>query len=324
MGHTVYYKGKLKEPDNITAFIETATSKAKECGWAVMELTDDIPGIGFELPDSEPLMFMVKNGKIDDFTKYIGTDNKVVTNICDILWTLKPFFKRLEVNDDYGVWDEYVLTLTSKKYPPFRELTAIEKAELERNFDLPDDYELPFLTPRRASSAKNVLMKMICKDIGTGSKAEMLDSMDERLRGFYSDLTKSIDEQIIDYQQYENSDVHVRLFKSYQMEYDFNYMVQNWMLKKLTNKKGAQIIYNPYKRSDLTVVFALLMVECVIGSYSPGLGAKYTLLVKFRHYLMKQGYNFDEEESVLRYIYSVMDSLGCIRPDNLKEIPQRN
>lgn len=257
--------------------------------WRIYKNLSD--GIEVDVPDSETLSFVFENGKINSFVKYCGSDNIVLEQIFDVLWSIKPFFVRLEVRDDFGLWYKYISQFNKDKFPPFRELKEIEKAELERWFDLPIGQNSIF----SMTETEAILMFMICKD------------MNDQL------INPLVKEDLL-----TNIDSRIRLLPMYEDDYDHQFIgiVTNWILKKLRDKSGKPIGYNT-KNWDNSDVFAWLMAEKIFGFWGGNLGSMHSKLCRYVNHLEAQGYDLDDKIIFLRFIYSTLEYLKFYRSNEL-------
>lgn len=288
---TIFYKGNLKQPDDISDFVQIIEEKVEQHNWSVLK--SDSNGIAVDIPECETLIFNLEKGKLNNFVKYIGQDTVVLENIFDTLLAAKPFFKRLMVTDDFGMWDKYVSQFSKDKFPPFRELKNIEKDELMRWFDLPKGSDSIF----GMELAQAALMYMICKDMSRDltvplTKNALLSDIDERIIR----VPKSVEE--------------------FDECFQFIAIVENWYLKRLVDKNGNAIDYLPDKTNDCTL-FAWLTAEMIFGVCGGSLGSKHSKLHRYVDSLIAQGYDFKDNETFLRFIYSVVEYLGGYRIDDL-------
>jgi len=160
MSITIFYKGNLKQPNDLSDFFSTAIQVVSKYNWSYTYDHNNTM-LGIDIPNCETLLFRPENGKISGFTKYWGEDQETLQHFFEILREIKPYFKRFDVKDDFGLWNDYISQFSKNSSPPFRELKDIEKAEFIRCFDLPKGSNSIF----GMNQAQAVLMAMICKDM---------------------------------------------------------------------------------------------------------------------------------------------------------------
>ena len=130
MSCTVYYKGTLKDGYCQSDIIKIINGHMMSIN-AELKQHDDTIIIDFMLGNSEPIVFSFKNKKIDGFCKWNGEQPEELLAIFDMLFEMKPLFRSLKVDDDEGVWDNYII----QKKPcriKLRTLNPNEWAILER------------------------------------------------------------------------------------------------------------------------------------------------------------------------------------------------
>jgi len=101
LGITIYYSGAVAELEPLK---QSAMAIARERSWEFRSIPN--PGRGFVIythPDCEPLAFNFdKRGKVNSWVKTQFAGAEVHVQIVDLLARIKPFFKRLNVEDDTG------------------------------------------------------------------------------------------------------------------------------------------------------------------------------------------------------------------------------
>ncbi|WP_037288576.1 hypothetical protein [Saccharibacillus sacchari] len=140
MGVTIFYKGTLKSIEDREALIEKVKVFCAEQGWPYEEI-DEARKIGVWAdphPESESLGF-VFDGKLrmDGFTKTAFAPDEIHGRIVELLYAVKPHFKRLTVLDEAEMWDDYVERMNPSKKKTFVykeiELTEQQRREAETN-----------------------------------------------------------------------------------------------------------------------------------------------------------------------------------------------
>jgi hypothetical protein len=266
-------------------------------------------GIGIDIPDFEPFRFFFEKRRIDTWVKYFGETNEQLDEVCLLLWSIKPFFKRLDVHDDEGYWYDFAAKRKNERFPTFRELSDIEVAEYNRGFDLPHGTAVVFndvhpLFP--LGNAPAVLVNMVYKDMNPNlselrTKEDLFKDMDERVIRFGPP-----DEKLEDSRELVQ----------------FEAVVENWILKKLINKQGqnyGETYINKSKACNDWANFSWLMREILYRSFGGILSAKHSKLHRFVDKLLRDGYSFEDEIVFLRFIYSTLEYLGIYRPASLIE-----
>ena len=130
MSCTIFYKGTLKE-DNSTGEVLNVISKHLQSMNAKLVQNNDAIVIHFLRRQSEPLVFDFIKNKVDGFCKWNGDDQAEFYGIFDMFIELKPLFKSLKVDDDEGLWNEYVIQWQPCKIK-LRPLSASETKFLDR------------------------------------------------------------------------------------------------------------------------------------------------------------------------------------------------
>jgi hypothetical protein len=286
MSITIYYKGNLKNPEEISSLLAIVKAHAEKNNWT-QSIFDT--GISVDIPSSETLTFDSQGGKISGFVKYLGGEQDTLEKIFEILKDIKPLFKRLDVDDDFGMWHNYRAKFGTDTLPPFRDLSADEKEELSRWFDLPKGSTSLF----GMSQTQAIIMFMVCKDMNDNpqvplSKEKLLSQIDERITTFSKEMLAGDD------------------------VLQFIAVVEMWFLNKLVDKHSRALVYAVGKTNGCTI-FAWLMAEIIYGFGGGSLGSRHQKLHRFIDYLIAQGYDFDEPEIFLRVIYSAMEYLGGYR-----------
>jgi len=138
MGVTIFYKGTLKSTEDRGALIDKVKVFCTEQGWPYEEI-DEALEIGIRTephPESESLWFMF-DGKLrmDGFTKTAFAPDEIHERIVELLYAVKPHFRRLTVLDEAEMWDDYVKRMNPSKKKPFVykeiELTEQQRREAE-------------------------------------------------------------------------------------------------------------------------------------------------------------------------------------------------
>ena len=167
MGFTVFYEGNLKKPDDLQGLFDTASGISDKYGWPY---SVENGRMNIDIPDFEPFILHPQNGEVDGWVKYWGSDNEALMQLFELLREIKLKFQKLEVDDDYGVWHDYMAQFSKDEFPPFRELKDIELAEFAHGFYLPKGST----TIWGLGQPEEILMHMICKDLKDSYLKEIL------------------------------------------------------------------------------------------------------------------------------------------------------
>lgn len=284
MGLTIFYKGRLKEPNDLTEIFYIIESISNKYKWP---FTMEEEGCCVEIPDCESFIVRPQNGMVNGWVKYWCSDETLV-HLYEMLREIRPYFRRLDVHDDYGAWDDYIAKFSKTKQIPFRELKAIEKEELDRWFDLPEGSTSIF--PMEQPHA--IMMFMLCKDMSDDlskpmKKVDFEHKIDPRTKGW------EIDEP-----------------------FQFIAIAESWFLNILLDKKGNSPKHTQQWELN-ALIFAWVMGEIIFGFSGGSLGSKHQKIIRFIDYLQKKGVKLDAPENFLRLIYSLMEYCGGYRPDAL-------
>lgn len=138
MGVTIFYKGTLKSTEDREALIEEVKVFCSEHDWPYEKIEENgKSGIRAQPhPESESVGF-VFDGKLrmDGFTKTAFSPDEIHERIVELLYAVKPHFRRLTVLDEAEMWDDYVERMNPSKKKPFVykeiELTEEQRREAE-------------------------------------------------------------------------------------------------------------------------------------------------------------------------------------------------
>lgn len=293
MGLALSYKGNLKQPDNLKDLFAAATEFANVHGWHCSTFERELH---INVPDCEPFLLRPQDGKIHGWIKF-WCDDETLEQLFELLRAIKPYFKRLNVDDDVGAWHNYIARFSKEKLPVFRELKDIEREELANWFYLPKGSTTIF----GMEQIKAVLMFMVCKDLSDDLTKPMTKDI----------LLEMIDDRV---GRWPDDDV-----------FNFMHIVETWFITKLNDKKGNSIKVKT-GNTDGSRLFAWFMTEIIIGFWGGSLGSKHQRLNRFVDSLQKQGIvsridslsiSFDTSANFLRFVYSTMEYCGGFRSENL-------
>jgi hypothetical protein len=286
MSFTLSYKGNLKQYDDLTDLYKTVNNISKKYGW---HCSIEEKCISIDIPNCETFILNPENGKINGWVKFLSCcDNETIEHFFDLLREIKPYFKSLTIDDDMGMWYNYIAKFTNEKLPQFRELKDLEKEELYNWFNLPKGSTSIF----GMEQTHAVIMFMVCKDLSDN----LLEPMTKDI------LFGKVDEKKKEGPLWSSGE-----------QYQFIEVVDTWFLRKLKDKKG-----NPIKEKNHGgAVFSWFFGEIIFEFWAGSLGKKHESLNRFLDYLEKQKIDFNIPENFLRLIYSTMEYCGGYRSDDL-------
>jgi hypothetical protein len=105
---TIFYRGKLKKEYTFEDAISIIEKHAEtfEC---TLSIEENVVEIHFCNGKSEPLVLALEDSKLDGFCKWNGDKEEEYYRILDMFIGLKPLFKSYKVEDDFGIWDSYLI-----------------------------------------------------------------------------------------------------------------------------------------------------------------------------------------------------------------------
>ncbi len=130
MSCTIFYKGTLKENHSPSDVFNVVSKHIRNINGEIIQ-SDNAIIVNFLQGRSESLVFDFKNKKIDSFCKWNGENPEEFYGIFDMFIELQPLFKSLKIEDDKGLWYEYL----ARKKPckiKLRPLSSDEMKFLER------------------------------------------------------------------------------------------------------------------------------------------------------------------------------------------------
>jgi hypothetical protein len=130
MSCTIYYKGTLKENTTLNNVINVVSNHVVNIG-AKWRQFDDTIVINFLRGNNETLNFEFIKKQINGFFKWNGDDLAEFYRIFDMFIDFRPLFKSLKIDDDEGLWIEYVIQKQPCKIK-LRPLSSDEIKFLER------------------------------------------------------------------------------------------------------------------------------------------------------------------------------------------------
>jgi hypothetical protein len=140
-------------------------------------------------------------------------------------------------------------------------------------------------------------MNMITKDKGLDTSKPM---QPRELISFLGNQTLQVNSEVME-------NVPSELFRE---------LVSNWMVTKLTDVNGIQLDVSPQDTGSY-LNFVFLMAEICLRSFGGMVGMAQQRFHDFYDSLVAQGYNLDDREIFLRFIYSCLDYINIVRPHDL-------
>lgn len=183
MSCTIYYKGTLKE-DKIPRDIFDIISKFFQNIDINLEQMADSISINFLQGNSETLVFHFKKSKINGFWKWNGNNPQEFYKVCDMFIEIKGIFKSLKIDDDEGLWNEYIIQKQHCKIK-LRSLNTNEIRLFDRikenEINPPDEVESLILLKSRLRPANKFLLRMIVQDFIKILRIKSVDNFNPQL-----------------------------------------------------------------------------------------------------------------------------------------------
>ena len=180
MSCTIFYKGTLKDNYNTSDVLNIVLQHIRNINAEIVQSSDSII-INFLNGKSEPLVFDIKNKKIDSFCKWNGEDPEEFYRIFDMFIELQPIFKSLKIEDDQGLWLEYITQKKSCKIK-LRPLTSVEKKLIERikinEMNPPTEIEKFIMAKSNFNPFNKALLRVIAQDFIKIMNIDSIDSFD--------------------------------------------------------------------------------------------------------------------------------------------------
>jgi len=183
MSCTIYYKGILKEsklPEDVFGVI----SKHMQNINANLEQSTNLVVINFLQGNSETLIFQFEKSKINGFWKWNGNDPEEFYKVFDMFLEIKPLFKSLKIDDDDGLWNEYVIQNQPCKIK-LRPLNTNEMRFLDRikenESNLPNEVEQYIMCKTTLRPFYKSLLRAIVQDFIEIMKIDSVDNFNPQL-----------------------------------------------------------------------------------------------------------------------------------------------
>lgn len=134
MSCTIFYKGKLKKEYNFKDIVSTVQKHTGTFNWK-LNIEENRVEIKFSDRKSEPLVLALEDNRIDGFCKWNGDNEEEYYKILDMFIELKPLFKQYKIEDDFGIWDNYLVQNKPCKIIKHSISTEQEQRLLQRIID---------------------------------------------------------------------------------------------------------------------------------------------------------------------------------------------
>jgi len=183
MSCTIYYKGILKErklPEDVFGVI----SKHMQNINANLEQSTNLVVINFLQGNSETLIFQFEKSTINGFWKWNGNDPEEFYKVFDMFLEIKPLFKSLKIDDDEGLWNEYVIQNQPCKIK-LRPLNTNEMRFLDRikenESNPPNEVEQYIMCKTTLRHFYKSLLRVIIQDFIEIMKIDCVDNFNPQL-----------------------------------------------------------------------------------------------------------------------------------------------
>lgn len=108
MGCTIFYNGTLKKKHTVNELFKVIIEFVENTDWRY-EVNEDCLTIDFNDGKSELFRFKFKNHRMNDFCKVYSDDDVIYDIIFDMLYKILPMFDDIEIDDDYEIWNVYLM-----------------------------------------------------------------------------------------------------------------------------------------------------------------------------------------------------------------------
>ena len=130
MSSTIFFEGTLKEQYESNDVLNIVLKHVQKTNAKLKQFEDSFI-VCFLQGKSEPLEFRFENKKVDSFCKWNSDASEEYYRIFDLFIELKPLFKSLRIEDDEGLWHEYLIQKQPCKIK-LRPLSSDEMKFLDR------------------------------------------------------------------------------------------------------------------------------------------------------------------------------------------------
>ena len=130
MSCTIFYKGKLKRKYQVAELFEVIIDKIKDSNWKYRK-EENCLTIDLNDGKSEPMQFQFHEHTLKGFCKVFCEENTEYDRIFDLFFHIQNMFFYLNIDDDFGMWADYLANKTPPKIK-LRELTEQELKLIQR------------------------------------------------------------------------------------------------------------------------------------------------------------------------------------------------
>jgi len=309
MSCTIYYTGTLKEsksPEDVFGAISNHMQNIN----ANLKQSANLVVINFLQGNSETLVFDFDKNKINGFWKWNGNDPEEFYKIFDMFIEIKPLFKSLKIDDDEGLWNEYVIQKQPCKIK-LRPLSSDEMKFLDRikenEINPANDIEKLVMAKSNLSPFYKSLLRIIVQDFIKIMKIESVDDFNPHA---IVDLTNELNfmgaDSVKEESKYFDFHFHYILIKIW-ISYAFEYKKLG-VVKELAEDIRGLITSKEAALWGITSIF--------LNSHSGGASnSKEAEMRKFAKKYYKTGslgevMVIDKLERELEFFFSMMNYLG--------------
>ena len=276
---TVFYRGKLKKKHTVNELFNVIIDSVKDNGWLCNNQGNRLE-INLNDGESELLIFEFDNHKMNGFCKIYAVNDEVYKNLFDMFYTIEPMFYIFDIDDDYGMWADYI----AKKSPckiKLRELTEDEFKRINR-------YD-------ENAKSSGILLGIIGKDIRKNENDEIT----------YQYLVDSINPNVPTYFEDRNF-------------FSIASILETWVYETMKYKnygKVCDIDKNTRGLNSSIVAFSFGIAETLFGEYGGSTGPKQAQIRKlYELEIYNKKKDIDKEHMLMyRFVLSVLDYLGFKR-----------
>jgi hypothetical protein len=309
MSCTIYYKGKLKEDISVELTISKLKEYSKIFNCNIENHENGIT-IYFLNGTSEPLDFNFKNKIINSFCKWNGEDEEEFYKIFDLFIELKPLFKSLKIEDDEGLWHEYVIQKKPCKINLKPLSSQINKEFFNRvkenESNPPSEIEKYIFSQSRLNLYSLTVVRIIIQDL---IKIMKIGSVD----GFKPQQIV----ELVNKLNFSNDDFGKDDIKNFPCTFP-DMLMKIWISYSFTYKKMGRVKelsekISDLKTSKLAAWFGILSI--FLNRHSGVVNQKHAEMKKFVAKYYRTGafgevMVIDNPERELEFFFSIMDYLG--------------
>ena len=308
MSCTIFYKGTLKECHDPSDVLNIVSNHLQRINSKLLQFGNPI--VICLHGRSEPLVFDFKKKTMDGFCKWNGKDPEQFYRIFDLFIELKPLFETLEIEDDGGLWYEYIARKNACKIT-LRELQSEEKSVLDRmkenELDSPNEIEQYIIAQSGLEPFNPSILRIIVQDF---IRIMKIDSIDDFRAQSIVDFANELE-----FANDHCEEEQVRLFN-----FTFQYMLMKIWISYVFSYKGIDRVkalaeeIKGLRTSKLAALYDGMSI--FLNSHSGGaVNAKGAEMRKFANQYCRTG-AFGDTATVggleydLQLFFSIMDYLG--------------